>query len=133
LSSYLIRNNPNTIHGSLDWSAVLSCARSIAEGDIEGSLEGVDKKAQRGLFLLQFLDKNILRLIEGEKDKVPQPQTSSFFSIRSLFGEKATPASAVKVPIEVYLLELKKLSWIPGQFFRDVSRDKQSSLFSCLC
>jgi hypothetical protein len=102
---------------NLNFTSVLACARSIAQSGIEsqergkeGSLE-MEKATGRGLYLLNFLNKNMSRLIEDDKKNVMQ-KNSFYSSIRSLslFGEKGenkeTPMMTADQWLQVFIFYL---------------------------
>lgn len=108
---------------NLDFASVLACARSIAQSGIEsqkrgkeGSLDMV-KATGRGLYLLNFLNKNMSRLIEDDKKNAIQ-KNSFYSSIRSfsLFGEKEekkeTPIMTADQWLQVFFYIFFLCIWI---------------------
>jgi hypothetical protein len=108
---------------NLNFTSVLACARSIAQSGIESQKRGkegsldMEKATGRGLYLLNFLNKNMSRLIED--DKKNESQKNSFYSsIRSfsLFGEKEenkeTPMMTADQWLQVFFCTFCIYIWI---------------------
>lgn len=109
------------LQSSLDWHGVISCAESIAAIDHSVDVSESNRKIHRGKSLLQFLDKNVGRLL-GESSKSSTGGSSStsessssgfsLFSIRSLFGEKKT-VNEPALKVDQYVAKLNKVAWMP--------------------
>lgn len=76
--------------------------------------ENLTYKQKRGLSLLDYLIKNISRLI-GENKKPQQQRKQSIFSFRGLFGSDLDESSSTSTSLstEEYLKQLTTISWMP--------------------
>ena len=94
---------------ALEWPSIIACARSIAQQS--ASSEGAtSSNIQRGAHLLQFLNKNIDRLMEANKPA----STGGGFSLmrlKTLFGVQDSADVATK-PAE-YAQQLMNIAWLP--------------------
>jgi hypothetical protein len=103
------------LNTTLDWTGVIACAKSIESfvppQDALSTAEFSSIQQRRGLSLLDFLLKNIGRLL-GEENKV-EKRKPSIFSLRGLFGsEKPTVDTS---SIEDNIKQLINIRWIPIQ------------------
>lgn len=106
---------------SLDWGAVVTCAKSIS------ILAAYDAEPQvkRGESLIRYLDRNAQRLFAAPPTAAPaaQPTKKSSFSLTSLlFGKsenvdkdvkKASESAPKETSKESYIAELNSINWIP--------------------
>jgi hypothetical protein len=98
---------------SLEWPGIIACANSIAYLSAE---ESPELKRIRGKHLLNFLDKNILRL-SGEEEK-KKKEANTIFTLMTFF----VPDEQEKVnkeALEAYRQDLLAISWVPFQLDSD--------------
>ena len=110
------------LQSSLDWAGVIACAQSIqvmayvsesAPDDVplnrRGNEDNLTDRQRRGACLLQYLTKNMSRLL-GEERKTEQKRPS-IFSLRGLFGSEK-PSIDVS-SIENNVAQLVAIAWLP--------------------
>ena len=98
------------LQAALEWPSIIACARSIAQQSASSDDGAKSNKVQRGTHLLQFLNKNIDRLMETNKPA----STGGGFSLmrlKTLFGVQDSADVATK-PSE-YAQQLVNIAWLP--------------------
>lgn len=91
----------------IDWQGVINCATSV-----ETIPEQQQKlKTERASVLLQYLDKNIARLLGEEPASKTSGGFSLFGSISALFNDKGKQENAED--LELYISQLRTIRWLP--------------------
>lgn len=99
------------LNSTVDWTGILACAKSIESisQEIQTQDGGMSLRQRRGTSLLNYLVKNIGRLL-GEDKKLEQKK-SSIFSLRGLFGTDKPVIDSSS--IEESVNQLLSIRWMP--------------------
>ena len=114
------------LHSTLDWTGVITCAKSIEAmpGGTRPTANDINLKEEeskeslcltprqaRGSCLFQYLIKNMSRLV-GESKSTPKKRSASIFSLRGLFMSESVKEGNSST-VENCIDTLRRIAWVP--------------------